>query len=168
MSKYDSVWILELWRHIDGFMRCIHLGWTKYDIIDGLGVKYTGRHCDKCYPPWHASPHLMPQTQTTTRPWTFFLPSGCCVYVMLRCCHQLDRSSFSPESACASSPALISSLGSVQILREGRTSLSIFHGPGTFQRLRRAATSWTPKSPECEGARGEVGPHLKHQSLGAH
>lgn len=57
MSKYDSVWILEVWRHIDGFMRCIHLGWTKYDIVDGLGVKYTGRHCDKCCPPWHLCTH---------------------------------------------------------------------------------------------------------------
>lgn len=29
---------------IDGIIRCIHLGWTKYHVTEGLGVKSTTRH----------------------------------------------------------------------------------------------------------------------------
>lgn len=39
MYKCNSVWILEPWYHIDDIMRCI-----KYDVTEGLGVKFTARH----------------------------------------------------------------------------------------------------------------------------
>lgn len=35
----------EPWRHIECVIRRINLGWTKYDVIDGLGVKCTACHC---------------------------------------------------------------------------------------------------------------------------
>lgn len=41
MCNYESVWILELWCHIDDVLRCFDLGSTKYGITEGLGVKYT-------------------------------------------------------------------------------------------------------------------------------
>lgn len=31
--------------HIEGIMRCINFGWSKYDITDGPGVNCTVRHC---------------------------------------------------------------------------------------------------------------------------
>lgn len=39
MFKCDSIWILKLWYHIDGIMRCI-----KYNITEDLGVKCMARH----------------------------------------------------------------------------------------------------------------------------
>lgn len=41
MCKCDSVWILELWCHIDDVLRGFDLGSTKYDVTEGLGVKCT-------------------------------------------------------------------------------------------------------------------------------
>lgn len=120
-------------------------------------------------------PHLMPQIQTTTRPWTFFLPSGCCVYVRPRCCHWPELSSFSPESACASSPAFTSSLGSVQILKQ--TEHPCISQSRIYEHYRNSNAFHTSifsdyilrwKSPKCERACREVCPHLEHQSLGTH
>lgn len=39
MSKFDSLWILWLWCHIEDNVGCIHSWWTHYDVTDCLGVK---------------------------------------------------------------------------------------------------------------------------------
>lgn len=56
MCKCDSLWILEPWCHIEGNVRCINLGWTKYDVTGGLGVKCITRHWTDIY--WYLTLYL--------------------------------------------------------------------------------------------------------------
>lgn len=41
MGKRDFLWILKPYRHSQGDIRCIYLGWTKYDATDVLGATFT-------------------------------------------------------------------------------------------------------------------------------
>lgn len=50
----DSVWNLIPFCHIEAMMRCLILGWTKSDVIDGLGVKTTAE--DMCWCGTHLDP----------------------------------------------------------------------------------------------------------------
>lgn len=68
--------------------------------------------------------HLMPQTHIVSWPRMFFLPSGCCVYVNARCCHLPAVNTPSPDSACARSPAFISSFGSMQTLKDTKSAFT--------------------------------------------
>lgn len=39
-------WILKLWCHIVNIMRCINLGWTKYDVTDDVKCRVEQyQHC---------------------------------------------------------------------------------------------------------------------------
>lgn len=44
MCWCDSLWTLKPWCRIEGFIRCIHLGWTTYDVADGLSVVHTAHY----------------------------------------------------------------------------------------------------------------------------
>lgn len=45
MCQNDSQWIVKPECHFEDIMIRSFLGWSKYDVTDGQGVKYTARHC---------------------------------------------------------------------------------------------------------------------------